>query len=57
MKIKDETCHDEDTLFKVHRALQKLGYNDRGATDIVTAILNEGILFRERVWDNEPAKK
>lgn len=41
--------HDEGTLRKVYEALLKEGIFGQKATDVVSAIQNEGILFREPV--------
>lgn len=42
------THHDEDTLRKVYEALLKNGIFGQKATDVVSDILNAGVLFRER---------
>lgn len=43
-----ETTYDEETLRKVYEALLENGIFGQKATDIVSAIQNKGILFRER---------
>lgn len=40
--------HDEDTLRKVYDALTAEGYETTEVTDMVNAMQNAGILFRER---------
>lgn len=46
---KDETKHDENTLRKVHMALESAGiYKHADRIDIVNQLQNAGILFRER---------
>lgn len=47
--ITDQTQYDEYTLYAVYQALEELGIEDRVQLDIVTAIQNKGIIFRERV--------
>lgn len=41
--------HTEKTLFKVRKVLRQFGCPESMCTDIVFRMLNEGILFRERV--------
>lgn len=46
----EEICYyDEDTLFRVKKALKGAHYGDYQVEQIITVILNEGILFRERL--------
>jgi hypothetical protein len=46
---KDEAKHDENTLRKVHGALEAAGiYKHADRIDIVNQLQNAGILFRER---------
>lgn len=40
--------HTEDTLFKVHKALTENGLSEQSATDAISAMLTNGVLFRER---------
>jgi hypothetical protein len=40
--------YDEDTMFKVHVALNAAGISGQQADDAVNAMQNAGILFRER---------
>lgn len=44
----EATSHSEQTLIKVYSAMQRLKIPRKQAFEIVNAILNEGILFRER---------
>lgn len=39
--------HNEETLFKVHRALVRAGLDERQATGCISDMQNNGILFRE----------
>jgi len=45
--IQDTTYYSEETLFKVRRALQKMGMTEVEIIDCINAMQNEGILFRE----------
>jgi hypothetical protein len=47
--LTDLTAHGEDTLFKVQAAITALGYSGQPVLDIIAALQNKGILFRERV--------
>ena len=47
----DETWHDDKTLMKVREALEKEEMSDDGIMVVINALLNAGILFRERVPD------
>ena len=47
--VVDETCHSESTLFKVRNALDKSGFTMSEADRVINSLLNDGILFRERV--------
>jgi hypothetical protein len=52
--ITDTTQFSEDTLFKVDAALFEAGINGVNARrDLISAMQNAGILFRERVTDAE----
>lgn len=53
--IEDRTRYNEDTLFKVQRALHNAGLSNNQNRDCITEMLNEGILFRERLDD--PAER
>jgi hypothetical protein len=44
----DMTVHDETTLHKVLDALAECGIVHQAAADVITAMQNRGILFRER---------
>jgi hypothetical protein len=44
--------HDEDTLSKVYEVLDEVQLISTTAEDIVTMLLNKGILFRERTPAN-----
>lgn len=46
--MNDHEYHDEDTLKKVYEALLEEGIYGSKALDVVSAIQNNGILFRER---------
>lgn len=46
--LRDTTSYDEGTLVKVHNALSQAGLSSEQISDAVNAMLNEGILFRER---------
>jgi len=46
--LHDVTAAGERTLEKVHAGLRGLALSEQAATDIIAAIQNEGILFRER---------
>jgi len=53
--IVDITRHSEDTMRKVDQALFEAGVNGVNArSDIITALQNAGILFRERAPEYEP---
>ncbi|QEQ93927.1 hypothetical protein SEA_KARDASHIAN_62 [Streptomyces phage Kardashian] len=39
-----------DVMTKVYRALQDAGLEDGEALDAISAMQNEGVLFRERNW-------
>lgn len=44
--------HDENTLSVVRQTLTgDLGFNEQDATDLIQALQNRGILFRERIRD------
>lgn len=45
----DTNCHTEETLFKVVEAIEELGFKDDQAKQIINALQNKGILFRERL--------
>ena len=49
----DTTRFSEDTLFKVQRGLQSIGLGSKTITSAITAMQNEGILFRERIPHEE----
>lgn len=40
---------DEYTMFKVYNAMREGGITDLGARELINALQNAGILFRERV--------
>jgi hypothetical protein len=40
--------HDDETVGRVSRAIQELGFTDTAAFNIINHLLNAGILFRER---------
>lgn len=44
-----ETWHDDKTLMKVRDALLNEDMSDDGIMVVINAVLNAGILFRERV--------
>ena len=47
-----ENLHlDEDTLFKVRDGVKSTGLCECKANEIINALLNKGILFRERQKD------
>lgn len=46
--VNNHEYHDEDTLRKVYEALMAEGIYGQKATDLVSAMQNRGILFRER---------
>lgn len=49
-KHREELYYDESTLFKVRDALRtQPGIDRRKAFDLITAMHNAGIVFRERV--------
>lgn len=43
----EHLTHSEETLKKVHEALLEQGISGQQAIDVVAAIQNKGILFRE----------
>lgn len=46
----EDICHhDEDTLVKVKEALKEVHYGEYQIEQIINALLNKGILFRERL--------
>jgi len=45
----DETRITENTMYMVYQALKENGHTDEQVSNIITAIQNKGILFRERV--------
>ena len=47
--VSDETRHDEQTLEKVRKVLWEYDPNGDRVAAIISALQNEGILFRERV--------
>lgn len=49
----DKTYHDEDTLVKVYTALGAAGYSMRDRNNIINSLFNAGILFRERVPNDD----
>lgn len=46
--IEDRTRYNEDTLFKVQRALHNAGLSNNQKRDAIIEMQNAGILFRER---------
>jgi hypothetical protein len=40
--------HNDRTMYKVYFALKNAGWNEDNVDGIITALQNEGILFRER---------
>jgi len=46
--LAERTVHDDDTLEKVYEAIYGEGYRRGEVEDIVNALQNAGILFRER---------
>lgn len=44
----EPTTYTEDTMMKVHDSLRSSGLDEDRITDIVTALQNAGLLFRER---------
>lgn len=46
--------HDDKTLVKVLATLERVGLDDLRAMEVITELLNAGILFRERVASTEP---
>ena len=50
----DPLHYDEQTLFKVRHALVSGGVTDAQALDLITAMQNAGILFRERPRETAP---
>lgn len=46
--IQDVTAFDEQTLFKVFRALIESGLTEKQALSAINQMQNVGILFRER---------
>lgn len=54
--ITDVTGYDDHTLDKVRECLSlALGLDEQQSTDVISAMQNEGILFRERAEDKEAA--
>lgn len=51
--IKQLNQFSENTLFKVYDALKAVGIEGQAATDVINQMGNRGILFRERIEDNE----
>lgn len=49
--------HSDSTLFKAARGLRKAGLNDQQITDAINCMMNEGILFRERLENPEDEDK
>lgn len=49
--------HDEQTLFTVFRALMSTGLKEDSAMQLITAMQNAGILFRERPRTEENTYK
>jgi hypothetical protein len=47
MLITDITSYSEDTMFKVQAAITSLGYSGQPVLDLIGAMQNAGILFRE----------
>jgi hypothetical protein len=47
-KDDSEEYYDEYTMLKVHKAITECAFTDHTATDIISALQNAGILFRER---------
>lgn len=45
---REHLTHSENTLEKVIRAIEGEGFTTKTASELVTAIQNAGILFRER---------
>ena len=45
---REELRHDENTLNKVREAIVGSGFTVKTATELISAIQNAGILFRER---------
>lgn len=45
----DQTYYDEQTTFKVHEALKRSGLDRFQIQAAIISMLNAGILFRERV--------
>lgn len=50
-KITETVQYDEQTLFKVHSAIESVIGPGVNALSIITAMQNAGILFRERAAD------
>lgn len=48
MGIQQGDYYTEDTLFKVFKALRKIGLDEEQATAAISEMQNAGILFRER---------
>jgi len=42
-----EADHNEDTMFKIQEALRTIQYSDNSINNIINAILNAGVVFRE----------
>lgn len=49
----DKTYHDEDTMFKVFAAVEDAGFSTEESNDIIDSLFNAGILFRERVPNDD----
>lgn len=47
-QIPDETDFDEQTLFKVSCGLREAGLTETQVVDAISAMQNNGVLFRER---------
>jgi len=48
MGIQQGDYYTEETMFKVFKALRKVGLNEEDATDAINELQNVGILFREK---------
>lgn len=51
--MRDQTFHDDQTLSKVYRGLEAAGLTSTQAHDAIAEMLNQGILFREHLMDDE----
>lgn len=47
--IVDRTYHDDGTLSKVYESMRMAGLTKEQSSTVVSHLLNDGILFRERV--------